>query len=80
MRMYLRVEADCRCAGVDAGRDHNFEARMNTNQLSCASHEAYSRKTACPNLRQSLKASPSQLHASAPGRHNIWELTLHSAY
>ena len=45
--------------------------------------EGYSRKTwHGPNLRQSLKGV-SASHAAwrpSPGRHNIWELTLHSAY
>jgi len=45
--------------------------------------EAYSRKTwHGPNLRQSLKGVSAKQAAwrPAPGRHNIWELALHSAY
>ncbi len=45
--------------------------------------EAYSRKTwHGPNLRQSLKGISAKQAAwrPAPGRHNIWELTLHAAY
>ena len=45
--------------------------------------EGYSRKTwHGPNLRQSLKGVSASEAAwrPAPGRHNIWELTLHSAY
>lgn len=43
----------------------------------------YSRKTwHGPNLRQSLKGVSARQAAwrPAPGRHNIWELALHSAY
>jgi hypothetical protein len=46
-------------------------------------HEGYSRKTwHGPNLRQSLKSVSAKVAAwrPAPGRHNIWELVLHSAY
>jgi hypothetical protein len=46
-------------------------------------HEAYSKKTwHGPNLRQSLKGVTAKQAAWRPGsnRHNIWELTLHSAY
>jgi hypothetical protein len=46
-------------------------------------HEGYSRKTwHGPNLRQSLKSVSAKQAAwrPAPGRHNIWELVLHSAY
>jgi hypothetical protein len=57
---------------------------MNTNELVLALlDEGYSRKTwHGPNLRQSLKGvSASQAaRRPAPGRHNIWELVLHSAY
>jgi uncharacterized damage-inducible protein DinB len=57
---------------------------MNTNELVLALlEEGYSRKTwHGPNLRQSLKGvSASQAaRRPAPGRHNIWELALHSAY
>jgi hypothetical protein len=45
--------------------------------------EGYSRKTwHGPNLRQSLKGVSASQAAWRPaaGRHNIWELTLHSAY
>ena len=45
--------------------------------------EGYSRKTwHGPNLRQSLKGISAKQAAwrPAPGRHNIWELALHSAY
>jgi hypothetical protein len=57
---------------------------MNTSELVLALlTEGYSRKTwHGPNLRQSLKGvSASQAaRRPAPGRHNIWELALHSAY
>jgi hypothetical protein len=57
---------------------------MNANDLVLALlDEGYSRKTwHGPNLRQSLKGvSASQAaRRPAPGRHNIWELALHSAY
>ena len=59
-------------------------ARMNTNELVLALlGEGYSRKTwHGPNLRQSLKGVSASLAARrpTPGRHNIWELALHSAY
>ena len=45
--------------------------------------EGFSRKTwHGPNLVQSLKGISAQQAAwrPAPGRHNIWEVTLHSAY
>ena len=45
--------------------------------------EGYSSKTwHGPNLRQSLKGVSARQAAwrPAPGRHNIWELALHSAY
>jgi hypothetical protein len=45
--------------------------------------EGYERKTwHGPNLRQSLKGVTAKQAAWRParGRHNIWELTLHSAY
>jgi hypothetical protein len=45
--------------------------------------EGYSRKTwHGPNLRQSLKGVTAKQAAwrPAPGRHNIWEFALHSAY
>src|ERR1700688_527025 len=57
---------------------------MNTNELVLAFlAECYSRKTwHGPNLRQSLKGVSAGQAAwrPAPGRHNIWELALHSAY
>jgi len=57
---------------------------MNKNELVLALlEEGYSRKTwHGPNLRQSLKGVSARQAAwrPAPGRHNIWELTLHSAY
>jgi hypothetical protein len=46
-------------------------------------HEAYSKKAwHGPNLRQSLKGITAKQAAWRPGpkNHNIWELTLHSAY
>jgi hypothetical protein len=45
--------------------------------------EGYSKKTwHGPNLRQSLKGVSAKQAAwrPSPGRHNIWELTLHAAY
>ena len=45
--------------------------------------EGYSKKTwHGPNLRQSLKGVSAKQAAwrPRPGRHNIWELTLHAAY
>jgi hypothetical protein len=45
--------------------------------------EGFTRKTwHGPNLRQSLKGVSAKQAAwrPAPGRHNIWELTLHTAY
>ena len=45
--------------------------------------EGYSKKTwHGPNLRQSLKGVSAKQAAwrPAPGRHNIWELTVHAAY
>jgi hypothetical protein len=57
---------------------------MNSNELVLALlDEGYSRKTwHGPNLRQSLKGVTANQAAwrPAPGRHNIWELALHSAY
>jgi len=57
---------------------------MNANELVLALlDEGYSRKTwHGPNLRQSLKGVTARQAAwrPAPGRHNIWELTLHSTY
>ena len=45
--------------------------------------EAYEKKTwHGPNLRQSIKGLTAKQAAwrPAPGRHNIWEVTLHAAY
>jgi hypothetical protein len=45
--------------------------------------EGYDRKTwHGPNLKQSLKgiSAKQAVWRPAPGRHNIWELTLHAAY
>ena len=57
---------------------------MKTDELVLAIlEEGYSRKTwHGPNLRQSLKGVTAKQAAwrPAPGRHNIWELTLHAAY
>ena len=57
---------------------------MNTDQLILALlEEGYSTKTwHGPNLRQSLKGVTAEQAAwrPAPGRHNIWELTVHAAY
>jgi hypothetical protein len=57
---------------------------MNTNELVLTLlDEGYSRKTwHGPNLRQSLKGVSASQAAwrPVPGRHNIWELALHSAY
>jgi len=57
---------------------------MNTNDLILTLlDEGYSRKTwHGPNLRQSLKGISATEAAWRParGRHNIWELALHSAY
>jgi hypothetical protein len=57
---------------------------MNVNDLVLSLlDEGYSRKTwHGPNLRQSLKGVSARQAAwrPAPGRHNIWELALHSAY
>jgi hypothetical protein len=57
---------------------------MNSHELILALlEEGYSRKTwHGPNLRQSLKGVSASQAAwrPAPGRHNIWELALHSAY
>jgi len=57
---------------------------MNANDLVLTLlDEGYLRKTwHGPNLRQSLKGVLASQAAwrPAPGRHNIWELALHSAY
>jgi DinB superfamily len=57
---------------------------MDANDLVLALlDEGYSRKTwHGPNLRQSLKGVSASQAAwrPDPGRHNIWELALHSAY
>ena len=55
----------------------------NHNWILALLEEGYQRKTwHGPNLRQSLKGVSAQQAAwrPAPGRHNIWELTLHAAY
>ena len=57
---------------------------MNSAQLVLALlDEAYERKTwHGPNLRQSIKGVTAKQAAwrPDPGRHNIWEVTLHAAY
>src|SRR6202171_6355282 len=57
---------------------------MKTDRIILALlEEGFSRKTwHGPNLVQSLKGISAQQAAwrPAPGRHNIWEVTLHSAY
>jgi hypothetical protein len=57
---------------------------MSTDELLLAFlDEGYQRKTwHGPNLRQSLKGVTAKQAAwrPAPGRHNIWEETLHAAY
>ncbi len=57
---------------------------MNSGKLVLAMlDEAYEKKTwHGPNLRQSLKGVTAKQAAwrPAPGRHNIWEVTLHAAY
>lgn len=57
---------------------------MKTDRLILAVlAEGYSKKTwHGPNLRQSLKGVTAKQAAwrPGPGRHNIWELTLHAAY
>lgn len=57
---------------------------MNSHELILALlEEGYARKTwHGPNLRQSLKGVSARQAAwrPSPGRHNIWELALHSAY
>jgi hypothetical protein len=60
------------------------EGAVNSTQLVLALiDEAYAKKTwHGPNLRQSIKGITARQAASrpGPGRHNIWELTLHAAY
>jgi hypothetical protein len=56
---------------------------MNNDWILALVDEGYSRKTwHGPNLRQSLKGVTVKQAAwrPGPGRHNIWELTLHAAY
>jgi len=56
---------------------------MDKNLLLGLLDEGFSRKTwHGPNLSQSLKGVSAKQAAwrPAPGRHNIWELTLHAAY
>lgn len=59
-------------------------ATVNSAQLVLALlDEAYERKTwHGPNLRQSIKGVTAKQAAwrPDPGRHNIWEVTLHAAY
>lgn len=60
------------------------EGAVNSTQLVLALiDEAYEKKTwHGPNLRQSIKGLTATQAASrpGPGRHNIWELTIHAAY
>jgi len=60
------------------------EARVDTAQLVLVLlDEAYEKKTwHGPNLKQALKGVSVRQAAwrPGPGRHNIWELTLHAAY
>jgi hypothetical protein len=60
------------------------EARVDTAQLVLVLlDEAYEKKTwHGPNLKQALKGVSARQAAwrPGPGRHNIWELTLHAAY
>ena len=60
------------------------EATVNSAQLVLALlDEAYEKKTwHGPNLKQSLKGVPARqaVWRPGPGRHNIWELALHTAY
>lgn len=63
------------CFPEDPMRNHQW--------LVALLEEGYQRKTwHGPNLRQSLKGISAKQAAwrPAPGRHNIWELTLHAAY
>jgi len=56
---------------------------MNNDLILALLDEGYSKKTwHGPNLRQSLKGVTVKQAAWRPGsgRHNIWELTLHTAY
>lgn len=61
-------------------------SRSRANQLALLLQllsEAYEKKTwHGPNLRQSIRGVSARAAAwrPGPGRHNIWELTLHSAY
>ena len=55
----------------------------NNHWILALLQEGYERKTwHGPNLRQSLKGVSAKQAAwrPAPGRHNIWEFTLHAAY
>ncbi len=60
------------------------EATVNSAQVVLALlDEAYERKTwHGPNLKQSIKGVSAKQAAwrPGPGRHNIWEVTLHAAY
>jgi hypothetical protein len=64
--------------------DYDEEAAVDSAQLALALlDEAYEKKTwHGPNLRQSIKGVTAKQAAwrPGPGRHNIWEVTLHAAY
>jgi hypothetical protein len=68
-------------AGADACAK---EATVDSAQIVLALlDEAYEKKTwHGPNLKQSIKGVTAKQAAwrPGPGRHNIWELTLHTAY
>src|SRR6266581_4846091 len=61
-----------------------LEDAVNTVELALALlDEAYGKRTwHGPNLKQSIRGVSAKQAAwrPAPGRHNIWELTLHAAY
>ena len=64
--------------------DYDEEAAVDSAQLALVLlDEAYEKKTwHGPNLRQSIKGVTAKQAAwrPGPGRHNIWEVTLHAAY
>ncbi len=64
--------------------DYDEEAAVDSAQLALALlDEGYEKKTwHGPNLRQSIKGVTAKQAAwrPGPGRHNIWEVTLHAAY
>lgn len=64
--------------------DYDEEAAVDSAQLALTLlDEAYEKKTwHGPNLRQSIKGVTAKQAAwrPGPGRHNIWEVTLHAAY